>query len=415
MAYSHKSTRMHRAATIALAVITACTLAFPSSALALVSVDDVALSKGENKVGGGKITLTSTALDVSNVTANALVMDESLNVNFKGGNDIEVFSIEGSAKTDVKFDGENEVEDTFVGGNAKATINLDEHAELEEIRAYGNADVTVKVTGENEIENISAKDNASLTIKGTACQKKDVLEIDDEKTHAGIFAKGGDVTIDHVTIEIESEVATIGSEQGNLKIDTSKIEADDETKNTDIIAGGTMEITESVVEIKGTIASKDTMTIKHSDIEADPPADEYNDMPYRVFSETGIELIDEKNGVVEQGMVFETPVWYVTTEDVDDEGDEGEDEEGEEGDEEDDEEGVSGTLSLRSGANAGQRVNLKADGKPAYYNECEKDYSNLVKAMPRTADDANPLPFACLALASVAAVAFAARRLHEED
>ena len=359
---------MRRVTALALAVVTAIGLAFPPMALAKVVVDDQELSQGENSVGGGKATLLQDMLEMANVKAASVMLDEDLTVNFAGGNDIEVLNIEGSANVVVNFTEENEVEDAHIFDNATVVINANGHDDLEEIEASGNSSVTVNVTGENEFETIEAKDNASIVVRGTDCQKRDEVEIGDGESDGGIIAQKGDVTIDHVTVELESKTARIGSESGNVKIDTSKIESDDDTEYTEIVAGGTMEITESVIEITGTVHSDGQMTIKHSDIEAEAPDSSYDDSPYRVYSETGIELIDEENGEVKTGELDDEKVWYVDTGD-------------------------------------GEDVDLEADGDPAYY---------ACKGEPKTGDDVDPWGLSIIALASATTAGFSARRCRDD-
>ena len=66
-----------RACTLALAVVTACSLSFPSLAFASVVVDEAELAQGENAIGGGTATLTDTSLDMSGVTADTLYTDDN--------------------------------------------------------------------------------------------------------------------------------------------------------------------------------------------------------------------------------------------------------------------------------------------------------------------------------------------------
>ena len=359
---------VRRATALALAVVTAIGLAFPPMALAKVVVDDQELVKGKNSVGGGTATLMQKKLEMADVKAANVKLDEDLKVDFVGGNDIEVLDIEGSANVELNYTGENEVEDTHIFNEAKVTINADGHDSFEEVEASDNASVTVNVTGENDFETIEAKDNASIVVRGTDCQKRDKITIGDDESNGEISAEAGDVTIDHVTVELESKTARVGSESGNVKIDTSKIEADDDTEYVEIFAGGTMEITESVIEITGTVHSDGEMTIEHSDIEAEAPDASYDDSPYRVYSKTGIELIREDNGEVKAGELDDEKVWYVDTGD-------------------------------------GEDVDLEADGDPGYY---------ACKSEPKTGDDFDPRGLSILALASAATAGFSARRYRNE-
>lgn len=367
-----------RAGGFALAAVMACSLSFPQLAFATVRVDETELAQGVNAVGGGTATLADSTLDMADVTAYALYTDEGLSVNFNGGNDIEVVDIEGSAEVDLNFSGENEVEDVFAIGESDVTINANGHNEFEEIMAGEQANVTINVTGENDIEEIEAHDDANVTVRGTDCQKKDVVNLGEDELDTAIEAERGSVTIDHVTVNVEGEEARIGSEKGDVRIDTSKIAKGDDSGYVKIDAGGTMEVRESVVDIAGTVHSKGKMTIEHSDVKVEEPDAKYEDeSPYRVYSETGIELIDEENGEVEEGELDGTAVFYVDTED-----------------------------------NDGKDVDLEADGDPAYY-ACNGDESEQLTAVPRTGDRTNPLVPMAAAVASAATAAFAAKRREE--
>ena len=89
-------------------------------------------------------------------------------------------------------------------------------------------------------------------------------------------------------------------------------------------------------DIAGTVHSSGDMTIDHSDVKVVKPDVEDEDLsPYRVWSEAGIELINEKNGEVKDGKLGDKDVRYVDTDD-------------------------------------GEDVDLKADGEPAYYR-CKGD------------------------------------------
>lgn len=360
------------ASALALAIVTAAALAFPSAALARVAVDDQELAQGENSVGGGTATLSDVALDIVNVTANNLVVDEDLTVNFNGGNDVEEFDVRGSANVEVNFAGENEVEDTHAHDASNVTVNAAGHDDFEEIEAFEDANVTVNVTGENSFETIEAHDNANVTVRGTECQKRDIVNIGDDEEHAGLSAEKGNVTIDHVTVNLESETARVGSKSGKVIIDTSKIASEDDNKYTEVVAGSTMEVSESVIDITGTVHSDDEMTIKHSDVKAEAPDDEYDASPYRVYSKTGIELIDEENGEVKEGELDGEKVWYVDTDD-------------------------------------GEDVDLEADGEPGYYACKDKSMTS-----PKTGDNLNPWGFAALALVSAVAAGYAAKRRKDE-
>lgn len=367
---------IRRLSVFALATMTAASLAFPSVALAKVTVDNDELAHGENSVGGGTATLSDTALDMANVTASNVRVDEDLTINFNGGNDVGVLDVEGSANVDVNYTGENEVEDTHVHDTASATINADGHNDFEEVEAFDNASVIVNVTGENDFETIEAHDNANVTVRGTDCQKGDIANVGDGEKNAGVSAEKGNVTIDHVTVNVKSETARVGSESGNTVIDTSKIASDDDNEYTEVVAGGTMEVSESVIDITGTVHSDGKMTIKHSDVKAKAPVAKYDASPYRIYSKTGIELVREKNGEVKEGESSGAKVQFVDTGD-------------------------------------GKNVDLKADGEPGYY-AC-KDKAPTRAVAPKTGDRTNPWGLTALAFASAATAGYAVKRRRDDE
>ena len=367
---------IRRLSVFALATMTAASLAFPSVALAKVTVDNDEPAHGENSVGGGTATLSDTALDMANVTASNVRVDEDLTINFNGGNDVGVLDVEGSANVDVNYTGENEVEDTHVHDTASATINADGHNDFEEVEAFDNASVTVNVTGENDFETIEAHDNANVTVRGTDCQKGDIANVGDGEKNAGVSAEKGNVTIDHVTVNVKSETARVGSESGNTVIDTSKIASDDDNEYTEVVAGGTMEVSESVIDITGTVHSDGKMTIKHSDVKAKAPAAKYDASPYRIYSKTGIELVREKNGEVKEGESSGAKVQFIDTGD-------------------------------------GKNVDLKADGEPGYY-AC-KDKAPTRAVAPKTGDRTNPWGLTALAFASAATAGYAVKRRRDDE
>ena len=367
---------IRRLSVFALATMTAASLAFPSVALAKVTVDNDELAHGENSVGGGTATLSDTALDMANVTASNVRVDEDLTINSNGGNDVGVLDVEGSANVDVNYTGENEVEDTHVHDTASATINADGHNDFEEVEAFDNASVIVNVTGENDFETIEAHDNANVTVRGTDCQKGDIANVGDGEKNAGVSAEKGNVTIDHVTVNVKSETARVGSESGNTVIDTSKIASDDDNEYTEVVAGGTMEVSESVIDITGTVHSDGKMTIKHSDVKAKAPAAKYDASPYRIYSKTGIELVREKNGEVKEGESSGAKVQFIDTGD-------------------------------------GKNVDLKADGEPGYY-AC-KDKAPTRAVAPKTGDRTNPWGLTALAFASAATAGYAVKRRRDDE
>ena len=361
---------------MALAAIMACSLSLPSLAFAAVRVDETELAQGENAVGGGTASLTDSVLDMVGVTAGELYTDEDLSINFNGDNEIGTVNIEGSAEVDMNFTGENEVEEVHSSGESDVTINADGHNEFEEIQATEQSNVTINVTGENDFEEIVGRDDANITIRGTDCQKKDAINLGEDERDTEITTERGTLVIDHVTVNLQGEDATVGSEKGNVRIDTSKVAKDDDNEYACIIAGGTMLLRESVIDITGTICSDGQMTIEHSDVKASKPDIKYgDDSPYRVYSKTGIELIDEENGEVEEGELHGEKVWYVDTDD-----------------------------------NDGEDVDLEADGDPEYYR-CKDSVS--AAPIPKTGDEFSLFWLAAAGAVSAAAAVYATRR-HEE-
>ena len=175
-----------RAWVLGCAIALAGSLAVPSLAFASVSVDGTDLNQGENAVGGGTATWTEQVINVVNVTAEAMIVD--------------------SEDVSLNFDGQNKVEHVYATGDTDVTVAVNEHNEFDTIEAYNDANVTVSVTGENDIEAIEAYDNANITVRGTDCQKKDILNVeDDDYNDNTISAESGDVTIDHVTVNLNGE------------------------------------------------------------------------------------------------------------------------------------------------------------------------------------------------------------------
>ncbi len=375
---SSASSPAKRAGTFAIAAMMACSLSFPQLAFATVRVDEAELAQGENAVGGGKATLADSTLDMVGVTAGELYTDEDLSVNFNGGNDIEAVTVTGSAEVELGFSCENEVEEVHAFDKSDVTINADGHNEFEEVEAAGQSSVTINVTGENDFEEIVGRDDASIAVRGTECQKKDVVNLGEGEQDTALSTEKGMLVVDHVTVSIEAEEAEVGSKDGDVRIDTSKIAKDDGNEYTRIDAGGKMDVHESVIDITGTVHSKDEMRIEHSDVKVAEPDSKYGDeSPYRVYSDTGIELIDEENGEVEEGELDGETVWYVDTDD-----------------------------------NDGKEVDLEADGDPAYYWCADEDPSQ-VESVPRTGDGTSPLLPMAAAIASAATAAFAAKRREE--
>ena len=352
---------------IAFAAALASCIALPSLAFASVKVDDTELAQGENAVGGGTATLSDSNLDMNGVTAGTFFTDEDLSVVFSGGNVIDEVNIAGAAVVDLSFTAQNEVEEVHASGTSNVTINANANNEFEEIEATEQSNLTVNITGETEFEEIVGRDDANVTVRGTDCQKRDIVNLGEDEDDTEISTERGTLVIDHVTVNLEGDKAFVGSTKGDVVIDTSKVAKGDDNEYAVIKAGGTMKVIESVIDITGTVYSIGKMTIEHSDVEVEKPDSEYgDDSPYRVYSETGIDLIAEKNGEVKDGEIEGKKVYYVDTDDDDD-------------------------------------VDLEADGTPAYYR-CKP-------VIAQTSDTNNSqMWLAALACASALAVGFAMRR-----
>ena len=358
----------------AVSAIMVCSLSFPSLAFASVKVDETELAQGENAVGGGTATLAGGSLDMAGVTAKYLYTDESLNVNFNGGNDLESAIVAGSAEVEMNFSGDNEVEDITASDQASVTINANGYNDFEEVTANDNSNITLKVAGENSFESIDGRDNASIVVKGVTCQMRDIINLGDDESFSAISTQKGKLTIDHVTINLKSESAYVGSTGSDVVIDTSKIAQQGDNEDSSIYAQGTMKIFESVIDIKGTVFANGLMTIEHSDVKVTKPAGAIYDKIPRVHSRTGIELIREKNGEVIKEVYEGEDDWRLDTGD-------------------------------------GDTVDLKADGKPAYYKCSDSDdEDSAVKGMPKTADETSLFPPVVAAIASAALAAFVSRR-----
>ena len=354
------------AATIALTSL----LFSPTQAFAVVRVDQTELAQGENAVGGGRATLNDSALDMEDVTAGELYTDEDLSVHFNGGNDIEDVTCAGSAEVELSFTDDNEVEEVHATEDSDVTINADGHNDFEEISAHDDANLTIKVTGENDFEEIVAHDNANITIQGTDCQRRDTVNVGEDEDDTEISCEKGSLTIDHVTVNVLGKTAVVGSTEGDVRIDTSKVASDDDNENLEIVAGGTLKLVESVIDITGTVHSTGQMTIQHSDVDAIAPDDSYGAGPYRIWSEAGIALIDERNGKVRKGTLNGKSVYYVDTDD-------------------------------------GEDVHLEADGDPAYYRCHDNENAQLAKTggLPKTDDPHNGAPVALLVAGGLVALA----------
>ena len=375
-----------RVGALALAAVLAGNLFFPSLALAVVRVDETELAQGANGVGGGTATLSGSSLEMTGVTAGDFYTDEDLDISFAGGNDISTAYVE-DAMVGMSFTGENDVEDIYALGDANVTVNADGHNEFEEINAYDSSSVTVKVTGENDFESMSASDDATIAVRGTSCQKKDVINLGDGESLSYIASDRGDITLDHVTVNVKANEAIIGSiDGGALTVDTSKVACDDDGYVL-LFGGKTSRIRESVIDIAGTIVGYGKLVIDHSDVKVAEPAPEHLDaFDYRIIGKDGIELLNQKNGTVLAGSSEGEDLFFVDTD-----------------------------------GNQGRSVDLKADGEPAY-NKCgDKDDSDekstdvpatslAAKALPRTGDATAPLAPVAAAAVLVGIAGFAARR-----
>lgn len=365
-----------------LATAVTMSMLMPSIALADVWIDDVSLQQGDNYVGGGTASWNDNDLGMVDVIAERFSTDEDLSVSFNGGNEIDNFDIEGNANVEASFSGSNEVEDINAKDSSNVTINADEHNDFEEINASDSAHVVVNVRGETSMEEIRGTDDASIEVRGTTCQKRDVVNVGEGENTEGVLVERGDLTIDHVTIDMCSETPQVGSQYGNVLIDTSKVTDDDDNVRTDIVAGGTLEVRESVIDLRGSMSSQGQMTIDHSDVEIERVGE--GDGPL-VWSATGINLINEENGEVKEGKLDGKRVAFVDTGDK-------------------------------------KKVDLKADGKPDYYkcdskadSESESDSNHgssasvAAKRIPTTAD-ASVAGAGFLTVSGLLTLAYALRR-----
>lgn len=317
-----------------LAVTTSTLLAgamlLPTPAFATVRVDETELAQGENAVGGGTATLVDTVLNMVDVTADTLTTDENLQIDFAGGNEIGNVEVTDAAEVDVNFCGDNEVEEVHAHDNANVTINATGNNEFEEIEAHDQSNLTINVTGENSFEEITGSEDANITVRGTSCQMKDTVNLGEDEEDSNLVTDRGTLTVDHVTVNLEADETTIGSKQGDVVIDTSKIAKTDDGQYAVVDAGDELTIRESVVDIEGTVHSGGDMLIDHSDVTVEEPDEKYEASAYRVWSDADIELVNQENGEVKEGKIDDKDVHYVDTDDDED-------------------------------------VELEADGTPAYY------------------------------------------------
>ena len=338
------------------AVVVSVALAWPGTAFADVLVDGTELIEGANSVGGGTATYGSGSLGMENVTANNVSTNEDLNVNFSGGNSVDKFQVTGDANVDVSFEGSNNVEDIEAYDSSNVTVNLNGHNETEDIEASDNSTLTVNVTGENEVESVKGYDDADVTVQGTNCPRKDVVKVGDDESSERIGTERGNLVVKDVTVVTETEQDQVRSTGGNVSILCSKIAGGDDNKRTDITAAGTLFVGGSVIDVKGTMSSGGKMTIRRSDVDVARP--DGDDSPYRVWSKTGIDIIEERNGEVKKGKLGDDEVWYLKTDDDD----------------------------------ASEKVHLVSALKPCYYGKCantgdDDDDEEQRKWLPATADE----------------------------
>lgn len=382
-----------RAGALALSAVLACNLVFPSIALAVVRVDESELAQGTNEVGGGTATLSGSSLEMTGVNGATFYTNEDLDILFADGNEFDEAVVE-DATVSMSFTGENGAEDIYALGDANVTVNADGHNEFEEINAYDRSSVTVKVTGEHDFESMVASDDASIAVRGTSCQRKDIINLGDGESLTYIASERGDVTLDHVTVNVKADEAMIGSNEGGaLTVDTSKVACDDDGYVL-LFGGETSRIRESVIDIAGTIFGYGKLVIDHSDVKVVEPGPEHHEIfDHRIIGKDGIELVNQKNGTVLAGSSGDEDLFFVDTD-----------------------------------GNQGRSVDLKADGEPAYYKckgeneekqeEVEKSaaapaVSLAAKALPRTGDAGAPVAIV-LAAAILAGIAGFASRKREQ-
>ena len=355
-------------------------LAFPQSAFAEVWVDDVSLNEGENAVGGGTATYAESSLDMVDVTASNVWTNESLSVNFNGGNEIDTFQVKDDANVTVSFEGDNEVEDIEAYDKSQVTINMDDDNDFEDIEAHDESSLTVKVSGEVECEAIKGHDDATVTVEGTTCPRKDIIEVGEGEASERIGTERGDLTIKDLTVILQSEMGLVNSQSGNVSIKCSKITGDDDNERIDIHAGGELFVGGSVIDITGSMSSDGALTIRRSDVDIKKAEDDSS--PYRIWSKTSIELIEERNGEVRDGELDGTSVKYVDTGD-------------------------------------GDEVHLKSSITPCYYRSCDDDDDDSVghvaaKKLPRTGDPSSMNYIATLVSAGLVLTMAGLRRKNEE-
>ena len=337
-----------KGATAVVAVALVGSLAFPAPALAQVFVDTTEIFQGENSVGGGTATWADDQITMTGVTADHVTTDENVDMHFDGDNTIGNVEVTGDASVEMSFTGSNEVEEVHTWDSSHATINANGHDTFEEIEAHDQSSVDINVTGRNTFEEITASDDASVAIHGTSCQRRDVAVVGDDEEDTNIWTERGNLTIDHVTVELAAGESFVGSLSGKVNINTSKIAAVGDARAVHLRAGDQMDINESVLDFPGDVIASGPMNITHSDMHITKSLSPYeDDLPYRVFSRTEINLLGEANGRVRDGEYDDDDVRWLDTGDDDE-------------------------------------VDLHAAGSPDYYR-CGSD-SDRMTALPKTGD-----------------------------
>lgn len=171
----------------------------------------------------------------------------------------------------INFNGSNDIEHTQVTGDANVTLNFNGDNEVEDIEAYDNSDLTVNVNEHNDFEDIEAYDSSKLTVK----------------------------------VNGEAEVEAIkGYDDASVTVTGTNC------PRKDVLELGEGEDSERIGTERG------ALTIRRSDVDMTKPEGE--DSPYRIWSKTGIELIEEKNGEVKEGTLNGVKVHFVDTGDGED-------------------------------------------------------------------------------------------------
>lgn len=347
---------------------------------AQVTLDNTQLQEGDNEVGGGRATFLNSVLDMYGVTGDLLSTDEDLSVNFWGGNVLDKFRATDDATVTVNFDGHNEVEDIEAYDSSNVTVNMNEHNEFEDLEARDDASLEVRVDGETSCESIKGYDNAEVDVRGVNCPRKDIVEIGEDESSERLGTEKGDLTVSDVTVVMRSKQGEVSSKEGNARITCTKIEGGEGNERTDVYAGKDLFVGGSVVDVVGSVHADGKLTLRRSDVDVTKAKDD--DAPYRVWSKTDVELVEEKNGTVEQGTMDGTKVFYVDTDD-------------------------------------GDEVHLEASLEPCYYRSCDNDTTDddhdatsqtpavhtVARVLPATADASNPGALAGMVALGAVAVA----------